>query len=469
MNLAYRNIIIQQVSRSASFSFSLPQWLNKHLQPVSASYSPQTHVALSSYPSYEQNMPEATSPYSHDRPLSPNVQHQHYPFHNYPSDGYLQNPYEMSTAYRPSSRGPRHSIPTASSGFMLLPQASGFAPSQILEPPGFPLPQSHTPAPMNYNSQHHPQPQQVYAPPLSHTPIPANNGPYLQQSTSLSFHPQQPFSASQSFSYPSYGIPPSASAPPQQFLSSPAPAPVVPQAHSAPPHMFPTSPSQDEPSGQLSQSQNGSRPLPQQPQVVYTQPALQTPPVPQPIGMNQLNTFGSTSVPNTMPLANDSFALIPPPPPPPILQYNANAPSVNASHLPIPPPPPVPFTPNRQTVRQASLPQPPATAMYQPAQPPPPPPPPLDFVTQNVPPPPPLLDTNHPSYPGHPPKPPLLVDEHGQWLQSTNTLSSDLHSSQGYWIGYFVNNTNLFNEYVILPFVLPVVDSFLDIADLRDK
>ena len=393
-------------------------------------------------------MPEATSPYSYDRPLSPNVQiaaHQHSPlgiFPSYPSDGYLQNPYEMNTTYRPSSRGPRHSVPTASSGFMLLPQSSGFVPSHTPEPSGFVPPQSYTTAPMNYNSQHHSQPQ-VYAPPLSHTPIPANNGPYLQQSTSLSFHPQQPFSTSQSFGYPSYGIPPSASAPPQQFLSSPPPASVVPQTHSAPPHMYPTSPSQDDPSGQL---QNTSRPLPQQPQVVYTQPALQIPnTMPQPGGINQLNTIGSTPVPNTMPLANNSFALIPPPPPPPlpILQYNnANAPSVNASHLPIPPPPPPPsvvFTQNRQPVRRASLPQPPTTAdgrqpMYQPAQPPPPPPPPLDFVTQSVPPPPPL-DANHPNvtcYPGHPPKPPVLVDEHGQWLQSTNTLSPSLHSSQGY-------------------------------------
>ena len=418
----------------------MPQWLNTHLQPVSSSYSPQTHAALSSYPSYgyERNIPEATSPYSYDQPISPNVQiaaHQHPPFHSYPDEGYLQNPYdEMTTTYRPAGRGPRHSIPTASSGFMLLPQPTGFLPSHASEPSGFALPHSQTPAPMNYNSQHHPQSQQVYAPPLSHTPIPANNGPYLQQSASLSFHPQLPFPASQSFSYPPYGtIPPSASAPPQ-YLSSPPTAPVVPQANSAPPNMYSTSPSQDEPSGQLPQSQNASRPLPQQPQVVYTQPAPQTPStMPQPGGMNQLNNFSSTPVPNTMPLANNGFPLIPPPPPPPVLQYNANTPNMNASHLPIPPPPPpVPFTQNRQPVRRASLPQPPTTVIYQPAQPPPPPPPPLDFVTQTVPPPPPPLDSNHPSYPGHPPKPPVLVDEHGQWLQSTNTPPSGLHSSQGY-------------------------------------
>ena len=419
----------------------MPQWLNTHLQPVSSSYSPQTHAALSSYPSYgyERNIPEATSPYSYDQPISPNVQiaaHQHPPFHSYPDEGYLQNPYdEMTTTYRPAGRGPRHSIPTASSGFMLLPQPTGFLPSHASEPSGFALPHSQTPAPMNYNSQHHPQSQQVYAPPLSHTPIPANNGPYLQQSASLSFHPQLPFPASQSFSYPPYGtIPPSASAPPQ-YLSSPPTAPVVPQANSAPPNMYSTSPSQDEPSGQLPQSQNASRPLPQQPQVVYTQPAPQTPStMPQPGGMNQLNNFSSTPVPNKMPLANNGFPLIPPPPPPPVLQYNANTPNMNASHLPIPPPPPppVPFTQNRQPVRRASLPQPPTTVIYQPAQPPPPPPPPLDFVTQTVPPPPPPLDSNHPSYPGHPPKPPVLVDEHGQWLQSTNTPPSGLHSSQGY-------------------------------------
>ncbi|KAF8803710.1 hypothetical protein BYT27DRAFT_7108876 [Phlegmacium glaucopus] len=418
-----------------------------------ASYSQQPHAT--SYPSYvyDQNMLEVNSPHSYDRPLSPNVQmatHQYSSsgtLHSYPSHGYLQNPYEMSTTYQPPSRGPRHSIPTASSGFMPLSQSSGFMPlpSHTSEPSGFAPPLSHTPTPMNYNSQFHPQPQQVYPPPLSHTPIPANNGPYLQQSTSLSFHPQQPFSTSQSYNYPPYGITPSVSAPPQQFFSSPPPASIVPQAHSAPPHMYPVSPSHEDPSGQLPQSQNASRPLPQQPQVVYTQSAPQTPsPLSQPGGINQFNNFSPTTAPNPIPSANSFTAIPPPPPPPPILQYNANTPNVaaNASHLPIPPPPPpLPPTQNRQPARTASLPQPPTTyqqPLYQQPLPlPPPPPPPSDFVTHSAlpPPPPPPLDVNYQNatyYPGLPPKPPAPVDEHGQWLQSTNTLSPSLHSSHGY-------------------------------------
>jgi len=176
-----------------------------------ASYSPY---------GYEQNIPEATSPYSYDRPLSPNG-------HSYPSDGYLQNLYEINTNYPPSSCGPHHSFPMASSGFMLLSQPSGFIPS----PSGF-FPLSRMPIRINYNSQFypqsHPQFRQIYTP-LSNTSIPANN-------VSLAiyfafFHPQQPFSASQSFSYPLYNIPPSASAPTQQFLSSPPPASFVSQAH----------------------------------------------------------------------------------------------------------------------------------------------------------------------------------------------------------------------------------------------
>ncbi|KAH9482869.1 Ingression protein fic1 [Psilocybe cubensis] len=475
--------------------------------PVPDSYSQQSqsgfvHPNLTTYSSYtyEQGVQDLASSYTYDNPVSPNIQgsgHPHQPASN-PSHGYPPQTYHPSyeigsSGFQPQARGPRHSVPTASSGFMPLSHSSGFGtiPSHVSEPSGFSIPLSHTPAPMNYNSQFQHQPQPVYSS-SPHTPAPSNNGHHIHASTSLSFQPQQSFSTSPSYNYSPYSIPPSASAPPQQFVSSQTT--VSAQANSAPPMLYGgTSPSHEIPPLPVQQNNqipqmNGqpSRPLPPQPQVIYTQQPIQQqqqpsqpqivqqqlqPPAdqqapPQQQQLNQSNqppittshslpaaggqnhhAFGIAHSSNMYPAAAN-YAAVPPPPPPPI-QYQAGAAIVssNSAQLPIPPPPPPP-PPNLQSQprRRASLPQPPVTyqqPVYKQQIPPPPPPPPAPVEYYSPaslpppPPPPPLRDSSVNSqastfYPGHPPKPPAPVDEYGQWAQTTNPTYSGQQTSQAY-------------------------------------
>ncbi|KAJ3514566.1 hypothetical protein NLJ89_g2306 [Agrocybe chaxingu] len=389
--------------------------------------------------------------YQYDRPVTPNGQPSH--FAQAPASGLYDpySPYQPAyeipstvSTYHPPARGPRHSIPTASSGFMPLPQPSGFVPipSHISEPSGFMPPVSHTPAPMNYPSQFQSVPQGGYPPPLSHTPAPQTNESYLPQSTSF---PQQSFPAAQPYNYPSYGISPSASAPPQQFVPTPAPqSNFVPPATSAPPQLYTGqtashegSPVQAPPSQSLPTGQS-SRPLPQQPQVVYAQPPVPqqtlTPSqsLPLPATSNQQPSGFVSTQPGTIYPANNAYSSVPPPPPPPPLQYNNSNSVQNVAQLPVPPPPPI------QPRRRASLPQPPTT-YQQPVYQQPPPPPPVGYFNQiQVPPPPPppidnSFNTQNGTYPpGPPPKPPAPVDEHGQWIQPPNTYSTGVHIQQAY-------------------------------------
>ncbi|KAF8205143.1 hypothetical protein BJ912DRAFT_940451 [Pholiota molesta] len=404
---------------------------------------------------YEQSIPDTGSVYPYDRPISPNGQvPAHYQqssastLHGYGSSTYAASTYEVAspTSYQHTARGPRHSVPTASSGFVPLPQASGFMPmsSHVSEPSGFGPPPSHTPAP-GFSSQFHSQPQSVYHPIVSHTPA-----PQILQS----------FSASQSYNDYNYGIPSSVSAPPQQFVSAPAQPNVPPQTNSAPPQLYTSVSSpheQTSPNIQLPHS-NGqsSRPLPQQPQVIYNQQPqqpIQSPPLttshslPPPNTISQTaNSYSPTQPGNIYP-SNAAYSSIPPPPPPPLQQYNTPAPLATNTHaLPIPPPPPPPLQSSHspQPYHRASLPQPPI--VYQPQQQqqqeqqqqqqpmysqnqPPPPPPPIDYYSQNPlpppPPPPPLLDQTHISqngsyHQGLLPKPPT-VNEYGQWIQPPNS------------------------------------------------
>ncbi|PPQ77311.1 hypothetical protein CVT25_010893 [Psilocybe cyanescens] len=472
--------------------------------PVPDSYSQQPqsgfgHSSMTTYPSYgyEQGMPETPSPYPYDRPVSPNTQASAHhrqsssnTLHGYPQQTYHPTYEITSPTFQPPARGPRHSIPTASSGFMPLSHSSGFAPipSHVSEPSGFNIPPSHTPAPIGYNSQFQPNTQPVYSSPLPYAPAPSNNGHHLQASTSLSFQPQQSFSASQSYNYSPYSIPASVSAPPQQFISSQTN--VSPQASSAPPMLYGgASPSHEIPPPQIQQTNqvpqmNGqsSRPLPPQPQVMYTQQSMQQQPTqPQlvqqqqlqqqlqpPIGQQvpsqqqQLNqssqppistshslpatnqhSYNPTQPTNMYPAASNYSTIPPPPPPPPPVQYHTGSSMVssNNAHLPIPPPPPPPSNLHSQPRRRASLPQPPVTyqqPMYQPQ--PPPPPPPMEYYNHSTlppPPPPPLLDSSINSqsstyYPGLPPKPPAPVDEYGQWIQPTNAPYVGQQTSQAY-------------------------------------
>ncbi|KDR83529.1 hypothetical protein GALMADRAFT_649948 [Galerina marginata CBS 339.88] len=435
----------------SEFGVSAQPRRRESFPPVPGSYSQTAgigHSTLTHFPAYgyEQSISEVASVYSYDPPNGQASAHQYQAstgtLHGYPSQTY-QPAYEMTSpsTYHPPARGPRHSVPTASSGFMPIPQSSVFGPpsTHVSEPSGFAPPLSHTPAPMGYNSQFHSSPQ--------------------AHSTSLSFHPQQSFPTSQAYSYPTYGIPTSTSAPPQQFISSP---PItVPQANSAPPQLYPMSPTHETPSaptpvphmnGQSDWTNGQSRPLPQQPQVVYThqQPIQQQPvqqpsqtitsshSLPPPGGAPQpLGSYSPTQVGNVYPATNGypSVPPPPPPPPPPPHQYNTGPTSVSTTgnHLPVPPPPPPPNL--NAARRRASLPQPPVTFQQQsalPQPPPPPPPPPSEYYVHNPlppPPPPPLnstLNSHHTTYqPGPPPKPPP-VDEYGQWTQPVLSVGQQI-------------------------------------------
>ncbi|KAF4619524.1 hypothetical protein D9613_005481 [Agrocybe pediades] len=446
---------------------------------VAGSYSQHHHQPDSTYTAhppygYEQTIGDSPSsiynPY--DRPMSAigqgglpqqTVQPGHQSI--YPPTSY-QPPYEMapSTAYQAPARGPRHSVPT-SSGFVPISQSSGFIPlqSHASEPSGFAPPPSHTPAPVAYTSQFHQPPTQPAFPIPSNTPSSANNGPYIPHSSSLSFHPQQ-LSASQSYQYTGYSIPQSASAPPQQFISSVSQPNIPHHANSTPPQIYsPTPPDSQHPQAppvQASHMNGQSRPLPQQPQVVYAQQPIQQSPIrqpslsssqslPPPSGFApQANQFGPTQSSNVYTTGANGFSSIPPPPPPP-LQYNAAPSTGNGSPnpLPIPPPPPPPSLPKAgsEPRRRASLPQPPVAyqqPVYQQSQqyplPPPPPPPPLDYYSQNglpVPPPPPPIDAKNSTQNGYhsalPPRPPV-VDEYGQWTQQNNIHLPGQQTSQAY-------------------------------------
>ncbi|KAF5388211.1 hypothetical protein D9615_000220 [Tricholomella constricta] len=389
--------------------------------------SPGGYSTISSYPShnYDQSVSEASA-YSYD----------HSPHHTKTSGSHYQPPYQQydpqPAPYHPPARGPRHSIPTSSSGFMPLPTPSGFTPLS-----------SHTPdptlfggPPATYNvSQFNSQP--VYT---SQTPASPNTDPYLVPSSSGTFFPQQSFPQSQSFQYSQYAS--STTPAPHTYMAAPGqgqlPAqPAAPQAYQsyAPtpaPSLDPTAVSTLPQTTSLSSSFGaGSRPLPQQPQVIYNQPPQVSAAYSVPAsGSSQqpINSFTPAPPGSAVFPANGVYQQPPPPPPPPI-QYTVGQPQQpyvpnGQSPAVIPPPPPPPLQsnrPNPSTRRQSGLPQPPV--LYQQAPqpayhpPPPPPPPPSEFFMHPMPPPPPshVPAQNTPYHPGPPPNPPAPVDTQGQW------------------------------------------------------
>ncbi|KAF5321032.1 hypothetical protein D9619_000857 [Psilocybe cf. subviscida] len=367
------------------------------------------------------------------------------------SQGYQAQAYDAAPqmSHHPVARGPRHSVPTASSGFIPL-SVHGSLPSHVSEPSGFHPPPSHTPAPVTYQSQFISQPQQPYPPLASHTPASQVNNVYLPQSSSLSFQPQQQLSSPQQYAY-NY-IPSSTSAPQQQYVTSPPsqstlhiqqpnsqPVNTIPHQSYSPnmtsPHeiLSPTSPQH------LVPSTGQSRPLPQQPQVVYTQPPVQPPQpiptsLPPPGSLPQAPTYAPPAPPPNVYQNTTVYSAIPPPPPPPPIQYTAGVIAVPNTTLPVPPPPPPPLasSPNPQR-RRASLPQPPVSysqqnvqSVYQLVPPPPPPPPPAEHFNRSPLPPPPPPPLDYGTTPTHAyshqdlPKPPSQVDEHGLWVQPGN-------------------------------------------------
>lgn len=380
---------------------------------------------------YDQSLSSSAAPYSYEQPVSPGQSTIHFP---HSTSGPVQyssyQPTFDSPTYRVPSRGPRHSIAT-SSGFVPLPQAPGFLPlsSHASEPSGFIPPASNTPAPVGFTPQF-PTPSQNYYSPVSPTQAPSQQTPYLSHSTSLSFHPQQSHPSS-SYNYSSYNIPASASAPPQQFISSPPPQPnYPPAANTAPPQVYPGSPHEMTQSPSVMYPINNmSRPLPQQPQVLYTQPQVQQhPPIPPTQTLPDLPPPPPLDPSPVYPTTNGYTEVPPPPPlPGPPLQYTTGPSDVSLTRNDLqfvtpPPPPPLSGNNGLPRGRRTSLPAPPVS-YQQPAYKQPPLAP--DIYSHIPPPPaPPALSS---TLDRGLPKPPVSVNEHGQWIQPGN-----IYASQGY-------------------------------------
>ncbi|KAG5733036.1 Ingression protein fic1 [Termitomyces sp. T112] len=378
---------------------------------------------------YDQNISEIST-YGYDS--SPGQSH-----HTRTSGAQYQAPYrpryESQPSYPSPARGPRHSIPASSSGFMPLSNSSGFTslPSHSSEPCVL---GGHT---TMYNaSQLNSQP--AYG---SQTPAPDS---YLAPSSSGTFVLAHPFPQSQSYQYTPY--PPSTTPVTQTYSATPVQGqlPLV----QAPPNQgyqaFVTTPSPSHDAAALPHSSSAtssfsttstnSRPLPLQPQVLYTQSTasvLYSAP-PSTTSQPPVNSFTSSQPVTAIYSTNSVYQQppAPPPPPPPPLQYTVGQlHSTTQGTIITPPPPPSSNSPNRRTRRQSSLPQPPVVYQQPPQpvyQPPPPPPlPPTDFTNHPLlpPPPPPLphIADQSPSYhPGPLPNPPSTVGTQGQWTAQTN-------------------------------------------------
>ncbi|TFK93847.1 hypothetical protein K466DRAFT_561411 [Polyporus arcularius HHB13444] len=393
------------------------------------------------YP-YDYNVPQPPQPYHHESAPLP--------------DPY-QPLYEQAVTPAPSNFNghgrPRYSMPPTSSGFMPLPQPSGFVPLSSNPPPpsGF-IPQpTATPAPGAYGGAVVPSrlPSSSFSslpPPsgfVTQGPPPSSSYPQLGHSPSHYYPPQN---IPPSTSFPQHAGPPPSSSyssstpptssypsnpPPSSFFPPPPPpptsappaaqqpyphstsTPTIHHTHSAPPEQPPypshlaSSPSHDPIppppplTGSPSSGHTGSRPLPtpgqpssQYPQPTRRQSSLPVPPGPPPPGAQGFysGTQNPPSFPSAMP-----YQSIPPPPPLPQQQQQHPPPQASFSNgqLAIPGPPP-PLPPSSSS----------SSSLQQPAHPPPKrrpslPPPPINYqqqpsAFQSLPPPPPP-----PSLPSH--------------------------------------------------------------------
>ncbi|KAF9008870.1 hypothetical protein BDQ17DRAFT_1422065 [Cyathus striatus] len=357
------------------------------------------------------------------------------------SSGYRQ-PYETHVPAPhppPPSRGPRHSVPT-SSGFIPLP-SSGFSlfPSQQLDTTYAPLPTTST-----YNTT---LPQTPFVPPQQSSPL--NTSSYTAQSLSTSFQ-GGPLSYQTSYQYHQ----PPSSVSPQSYIGSQPQSTASPQQY--PNYPPASSPSHDHDSGNSqitsqpvsSATSVSSRPLPPEPQVLFSSstsrvshplPVPPTPPNPPPASYSQVTSSpypqASAYPPQQLFPPNTAYASVPPPPPLPasahFIPEQQQYITPSTLHVGVPPPPPPPPPPQGAIPRRrASLPQPPVT--YQ--QPIPPPPPPSDMVlhTQN--------QTYHSNsipqshFPPPPPPPPPPLPHHTEqthWISLNNSVPVQ-DSYQGY-------------------------------------
>ncbi|KAI0773948.1 hypothetical protein C8Q74DRAFT_1368473 [Fomes fomentarius] len=351
--------------------------------------------------------------------------------------------YELSATPAPSNfhgHRPRYSMPPTSSGFMPLPQPSGFVPLNSNPPPqpsGFYPPSTPTPAPGGYagavvparvpSSSFSTLPQPPIAPSgfSPQGPPPSSSYPGLSPSQSHYYPPHQselpptssfpqhaPPPPSSSFSstpptssysqnlpptssFPQQPPPPPASAPPgsqPQYPHLPS-TPLPHHSHSTPPDQQPyanqltSSPSHDNipPPPPLSDSptsgqHTGSRPLPQPGQSSQYPPQHNRRQSSLPVPQGYYN--GSQNPPN-FPSAMP-YQSIPPPPPLPQQPPPQPQSSYQNGQLALPgPPPPLPTSsalqqPAQPPKRRPSLPPPPVTYQQQQSafQSLPPPPPP---------------------------------------------------------------------------------------------
>ncbi|KAG6837932.1 hypothetical protein H0H93_008326 [Arthromyces matolae] len=344
--------------------------------------------------------------------------------------------YESQSQYIPPTRGPRHSVPASSSGFIPLSNSTAY-----------PLLPTHSSEPSLFAGHPTPSftPQSTYT---SHTPAPET---YHVPSSSGSFVPQQSFPQSQSFQYNQY---PSSTPIAQAYSPSVLnPIPLqVGATHSYQPFTpssshdtIPNPPGTNALStgfGSMTPSSSNPRPLPAQPQVMYAQPPMpvlySAPPAVN--AQPPITSFASSQPTANTYLTNDSYSQPLPPPPPPPVQYTVGQSQSDPPSILIPPPPPPPLkstSPSRTTRRQSSLPQPPVVYQQTPHpayQPPPPPPlPPTDFLNHSLPPPPPpppsllsdLSSAQSTSYHVLPlPNPPSIGESQGQWITPTNYTQS---------------------------------------------
>ncbi|KAF5333108.1 hypothetical protein D9611_002334 [Ephemerocybe angulata] len=378
--------------------------------PVHGAYPP--HGAQGSY---NGSVVDGSLGYGYDHSISSAGQSSGF-YGSYSTSSILTNPYDTQSnfQYQPAIRGPRHSIPATSSGFMPVGQTSGFPPA-----PGEPYPPiSHTPHPAAYSNPP-PQPypgQPTYAAPQNSPP---QGDPYMSGSVSGPISYQPPYG------YQQYNVPTSVSAP-QQYEQHPSSAPLAPNGAPPglayqpyvsqpghpdnPPPIANPLPPPPPPPPTGGATVGGSRPLPPQP-IVYTQPITQQLDSPQ-----RINSYSPSLQPGDIsPRPHTQSYPLPVPPPPPPMQYSENY-DPNVAHAVSPPPPPPPTSGIGRTRRHSSLPQPPV-AYNQSQQYPPPPPPPINHVGQpndyynqlpQPPLPPPPIASHNAYQPGLPPPPPPL-------------------------------------------------------------
>lgn len=372
--------------------------------PLSRDYTPgpSSSSSFRSSNGYNHSVSDTVLTHSHD------TFHGHPSPHSLKSSQYIPHsayPHELpSVGRQPSvSRGPRHSIPTASSGFMPLPPASN---------------PSNFGTPLAYKGS--PSPQYITDATTADT--------YLSTLPPAPSFPPQSFPHSQSFHYDPSQVPPT-------FVPSPS---------AAQNHQFYGPPSSSSHDGNVSLSPStshtsnlnvGSRPLPQQPQVIYAQshPKSNTlqqtfhPVQSSPIVLPSSNMYQqqaaspvhfimdqSSSSTFTHNIHAQNGFPTPAPPPPQLFSGTSplGLPLVPNEHLsdidpPTPPPP--------RSRRLSNLPQPPyqqhSQTIY---QSPLPPPPPSESVNQLILPPPPPPFQNNTYQSGLPPSPAVLSDNQGQ-------------------------------------------------------